>query len=222
MPTLCVVRDQAPRSTPTELPLIEGEVLLDQLLRNGVPLAHDCEGTLACASCLVVVRTGLDTLTPANEDEQDILDRAESGPGSRLACQVVGGDGDLVVEIPNDRAVRMVMPLSGTAAPIAVSERAVEHFAVQLGKHPVAVAVRLSVHPAGCSGLRYQVSYADAIEADDLVFQSGRISIAVAPSSLPFLQGTRLDLVNEGLARRLSFDNPNVRQTCGCGESFGT
>jgi iron-sulfur cluster assembly protein len=47
------------------------------------------------------------------------------------------------------------------------------------------------------------------------------VRIAVEPSSLPHVQGTRLDLVQDGLARRLRFDNPNVRSTCGCGESFG-
>ena len=40
--------------------------------------------------------------------------------------------------------------------------------------------------------------------------------------SLPHVQGTLIDLVREGLAQRLRFDNPNVQQSCGCGESFGT
>jgi iron-sulfur cluster assembly protein len=47
------------------------------------------------------------------------------------------------------------------------------------------------------------------------------VRIAVDPLSLPYLQGTRIDLVQEGLARRLRYENPNVRQSCGCGESFG-
>jgi iron-sulfur cluster assembly protein len=48
------------------------------------------------------------------------------------------------------------------------------------------------------------------------------VRIAVDPASLPRVQGTTVDLVQEGLARRLRFDNPNARQSCGCGESFGT
>jgi iron-sulfur cluster assembly accessory protein len=54
------------------------------------------------------------------------------------------------------------------------------------------------------------------------VFESAGVRIAVDPASLPRVQGTTVDLVREGLARRLRFDNPNARQSCGCGESFGT
>jgi iron-sulfur cluster assembly accessory protein len=48
------------------------------------------------------------------------------------------------------------------------------------------------------------------------------VRIAVDSASLPRVQGTTVDLVQEGLARRLRFDNPNARRSCGCGESFGT
>jgi len=47
------------------------------------------------------------------------------------------------------------------------------------------------------------------------------VRVVIDRASLPFVQGTRVDLVQEGLARRVRFDNPNARQTCGCGESFG-
>ena len=46
------------------------------------------------------------------------------------------------------------------------------------------------------------------------------VRIAVDAASLPYVQGTRVDLAREGLAQRLRYDNPNVRQSCGCGESF--
>jgi iron-sulfur cluster assembly protein len=55
-----------------------------------------------------------------------------------------------------------------------------------------------------------------------VVFQSHGIRIAVDPASLAHVQGTTLDVVQDGLSRRLRFDNPNAAQTCGCGESFGT
>lgn len=80
--------------------------------------------------------------------------------------------------------------------------------------------MRLAVQPAGCSGLRYRVDHADSIGGDDVVFESRGVRIAVDAYSLPYLQGTTLDLVPEGLARRLRFDNPNARESCGCGESF--
>ena len=62
----------------------------------------------------------------------------------------------------------------------------------------------------------------EAIGAQDVVFESNGIRVAVDPTSLPHVQGTTLDVVHDGLARRLRFDNPNAASTCGCGESFGT
>ncbi|MND05484.1 Iron-binding protein IscA [compost metagenome] len=59
------------------------------------------------------------------------------------------------------------------------------------------------------------------IRAGDAVFESEGVRIAVDPPSLPFVQGVRIELVQDGLSRRLRFDNPNARQRCGCGESFG-
>jgi iron-sulfur cluster assembly protein len=103
-----------------------------------------------------------------------------------------------------------------------LSEAAARHFAAQLAKRPGAVAVRLAVQPAGCSGYKYRVDHAEAIGAQDVVFESRGIRIAVDPASLPHVQGTTLDVVQDGLARRLRFDNPNAAQTCGCGESFNT
>jgi iron-sulfur cluster assembly protein len=93
--------------------------------------------------------------------------------------------------------------------------------AAQLAKHPRAVAVRLAAVPSGCSGFRYRIDPTDTVRDEDQIFDSGGVRIAVDAASLPYVQGTTLDVVDEGLSQRLRFDNPNARQTCGCGESFG-
>jgi iron-sulfur cluster assembly protein len=205
------------------LALAEGKPLLDGLLEHGVELAHECGGTLACATCVVVVRQGLESLSPASEDEADMLERANvRAPGARLACQAVVGRGDLVIEVPGAAAARTPFAPPATALPVTLSERAARHFVSQLAKHPGATAVRLSVEAAGCSGFSYRVDPASAIRDDDAVFESRGIRIAVDPASLPHVQGTTIDITQAGLARRLRFDNPNATQTCGCGESFGT
>src|SRR5207244_1407794 len=158
-------------------------------------LASDCGGTLACASCQVVVLEGLDRLSPASEDELDMLDRScASAPGARLACQTIGAGGDIVVEIPSQP-----VPSHAMASPICVSERAANHLREQLAKHPGALAVRLAVEPAGCSGYGYRVDHAEVIRDDDVVFESRGVRIAVDPASLPHVQGTTLDVVQEGL-----------------------
>ena len=200
-----------------KLSLDEGEILLGRLLKEGVDIAHDCGGVLACSSCRVVVRQGLERLDVASADEMDMLDRAGvAEPGARLACQIEGRAAELVVQIPRDEA-----PARAVMRPVSMSARAAKHFAAQLVKHPGAVAVRLAVEAAGCSGFGYRVDPADAIRDDDQVFESGGVRIVVDAASLPYLQGITLDVVDEGLARRVRFDNPNARRSCGCGETFG-
>jgi len=192
--------------------------LLDKLLQDGVAVPHDCGGKLACTSCLVVVREGMEHLSAVSEDEQDMLERAGADqPGARLACQAVPVGDDVVVELPESTVPAKV----AGSSPVRVSERAASYLSAQLAKHPGAVAVRFAVQPAGCSGFGYTVDPTGEIREDDVVFESAGVRIAVDPLSLPYVQGTRIDLVQEGLARRLRYENPNVRQSCGCGESFG-
>jgi 2Fe-2S ferredoxin len=79
----------------------KGTFLCDALLRSGIPLEHACEKSCACSTCHVIVREGQDALDPASDEEDDQLDRAWGvQPGSRLACQVVLRQADLVVELP--------------------------------------------------------------------------------------------------------------------------
>lgn len=200
-----------------QVSLAEGEILLDHLLEQRVDIAHDCGGVLACSSCRVIVRGGLGTIDGASTDELDMLDQVGAAqPGARLACQVKGAASDLVIQIPRDEA-----PAPNSVLPVYLSARAAKHFAAQLAKHPGAVAVRLAVKANGCSGFGYRVDPASVVREDDQVFESGGVRIVVDAASLPYLRGTTLDVVEEGLARRVRFDNPNARQSCGCGESFG-
>ena len=195
----------------------EGEVLLHSLLESGAALAHDCGGKLACATCCVIVRQGAEKLGAPSDDELDMLERAGvAQDGARLSCQVTGS-GEISVQVPRAEA-----PSHQHMLPIELTADAAQFLAVQLGKHPGCIAVRLAVAPAGCSGLRYRVDPVDTVDERDLTFECGDVRIAVDAASLPFIQGTTVRLAQEGLARRLRFDNPNVRQSCGCGESFAT
>lgn len=78
-----------------------GEVLINVLLKNGIEIEHACEMSCACTTCHVVVREGFDALIPAEENEEDMLDKAWGlEPTSRLSCQAMVPDRDLVIEIP--------------------------------------------------------------------------------------------------------------------------
>ncbi len=78
-----------------------GETVLDAALRNGIDIEHACEKSCACTTCHVVVREGFQSLEVSDELEDDMLDKAWGlEPNSRLSCQAVVADADLVVEIP--------------------------------------------------------------------------------------------------------------------------
>jgi len=78
-----------------------GVTILDAALENGIDLEHACEKSCACTTCHVIVREGFDSLPEAEEKEEDLLDKAWGlEPESRLGCQAVVKEEDLVVEIP--------------------------------------------------------------------------------------------------------------------------
>ena len=79
----------------------KGETVLDAALRNGIDIEHACEKSCACTTCHVVVREGFDSLEESDELEDDMLDKAWGlEPDSRLGCQAIVEDEDLVVELP--------------------------------------------------------------------------------------------------------------------------
>ncbi len=78
-----------------------GVTICDAALANGIDIEHACEKSCACTTCHIWVREGLESLAESTEDEDDMLDKAWGlDPDSRLSCQVVISDKDLVVEIP--------------------------------------------------------------------------------------------------------------------------
>jgi iron-sulfur cluster assembly protein len=104
--------------------------------------------------------------------------------------------------------------------PVTLTERAATHVANFLVKRGKGVGLRLGVRTSGCSGMAYKLEYADEINADDLTFESHGVKVVVDPKSLPYLEGTELDFAREGLNEGFKFNNPNVKDQCGCGESF--
>ena len=78
-----------------------GISICDALLQNGIEIEHACEKSCACTTCHVILREGFDSLQPAEEIEDDLLDKAWGlEPNSRLSCQAMVAGADLVVEIP--------------------------------------------------------------------------------------------------------------------------
>ncbi len=80
--------------------------------------------------------------------------------------------------------------------------------------------LRLSVKKSGCSGWAYILDYATDIAAAEQVFDSHGVAVVVGAEHLAFLDGTEIDYVEDGLSAAFHFNNPNVTEQCGCGESF--
>ena len=103
---------------------------------------------------------------------------------------------------------------------VSMTQAAATHVQNFLTKRGKGVGLRLGVKTTGCSGMAYKLEYADAVEGDDQVFESFGVKLLVDPKSLPYIDGTELDFVREGLNEGFKFNNPNVKDECGCGESF--
>ena len=106
-------------------------------------------------------------------------------------------------------------------APVTLSEAAAEHVHKLIAQQGSGKGIRLSVTSMGCSGLGYVLDIVEEPAAGDHVFPAGEgLLVAVDAEAYPYVKGTRIDFVREGLNRTFKFDNPNVQATCGCGESF--
>jgi iron-sulfur cluster assembly protein len=103
---------------------------------------------------------------------------------------------------------------------ITVTEKAARHIQKTLDKRGKGVGLRLAVKTSGCSGMAYALEFADESQPEDLIFENGGVKLLVDPRSLPYLEGTELDFVREGLNEGFKFNNPNSKAECGCGESF--
>lgn len=78
-----------------------GTSICEALLENGIEIEHACDMSAACTTCHVIVREGFSSLNEVDENEEDLLDRAWGlEPNSRLSCQAVLAQKDVVVEIP--------------------------------------------------------------------------------------------------------------------------
>ena len=103
---------------------------------------------------------------------------------------------------------------------ITLTKKAAERVEKYLESRGKGVGLKLAVKTTGCSGMAYVLEFSDEIPAEDQVFESQGIKIMVDPKSLIYIDGTELDFAKEGLNEGFQFNNPNVKDSCGCGESF--
>lgn len=103
---------------------------------------------------------------------------------------------------------------------ITLTESAANRVRTFLENRGKGIGLRLGVKTSGCSGLAYVLEFVDVLNEDDNVFEQHGVKVIVDEKSLVYLSGTELDYVKEGLNEGFKYNNPNVKNECGCGESF--
>lgn len=104
---------------------------------------------------------------------------------------------------------------------INLTEAAARHVSNELTKRGRGEGLRIATKKSGCTGFAYVVDYADEIGEDDHVYESHGIRVVVDEKSLTQLDGMEIDFVKTNLLNEgFEFRNPNIKDMCGCGESF--
>jgi iron-sulfur cluster assembly protein len=104
---------------------------------------------------------------------------------------------------------------------IGMTQRAIDHVYTMLTARGFGIGLRLGVKTLGCSGYAYNIDFLDETETSDKVFDINRdIKVAVDADSFKIIKGTIIDFSHESLSSQFKFSNPNVKDLCGCGESF--
>ena len=103
---------------------------------------------------------------------------------------------------------------------ITLTESAARQIKAQLAKRGKGFALRIGVKKVGCSGYAYTYDIADEVSAEDHVFESHDAKVVLNDATLPYMDGSHLDFVTDGLKQVFKVENPNAGNMCGCGESF--
>ncbi|MCL7421025.1 MAG: iron-sulfur cluster assembly accessory protein [Methylobacter sp.] len=103
---------------------------------------------------------------------------------------------------------------------VSLTESAANQIKKQLEKRGKGIGLKLGIKKSGCSGYAYALDYADELAANEVVFENFGVKIIVQEADLPVVDGIEVDYRREGINAAFQFNNPNVKATCGCGESF--
>lgn len=103
---------------------------------------------------------------------------------------------------------------------ITVSESAAKRIAKIISTDPDKTALRVSVEGGGCSGFSYKYDLVNEQNDDDLVIEKLGAKVFIDSISVPYLDGSVIDFVDDLMGQSFQIRNPNATASCGCGTSF--
>nr|CAB3256929.1 iron-sulfur cluster assembly 2 homolog, mitochondrial-like [Phallusia mammillata] len=107
-----------------------------------------------------------------------------------------------------------------TKQALVLTQAAVKRVKELMTEHPEAVALKVGVKQRGCNGMSYTLDFATSkAKFDEEVLQDG-VKVIIDSKAQMTLLGTEMDFVTDKLSSEFVFNNPNIKGTCGCGESF--
>lgn len=104
---------------------------------------------------------------------------------------------------------------------ITLTAAAAQQIVTLTNNTPGSIGLCLSVKQSGCAGFGYVFEMINQADADDMLFERDGARLYVPRKAMPFIDGTEVDFVREGLNQIFKFNNPKAQHACGCGESFG-
>ncbi|MBT1450057.1 iron-sulfur cluster assembly accessory protein [Glaciecola sp. XM2] len=103
---------------------------------------------------------------------------------------------------------------------ITMTDSAIAHFESMLSTKPGSI-IRFSTKMSGCTGYAYVLDFADAPkDGDEVIEFSDALTVAIADDAVGLIKNTEIDYVKAGVNGIIQYNNPNVVNECGCGESF--
>jgi iron-sulfur cluster assembly protein len=103
---------------------------------------------------------------------------------------------------------------------ITITENAANQIRKQIVKRGTGLGLRLGVKESGCTGFAYVLDYADELKEGDSAFEQSGIKVIINDQDMKFLQDIEVDYRTDGINAAFKFNNPNIKDSCGCGESF--
>lgn len=104
---------------------------------------------------------------------------------------------------------------------ITLTKAAAQRIIQLVNKYPDILGIKVTIKKSGCAGFSYKIDKMINLEENNMVYARNGAKLFVPLEIMPFIDGTELDYIQEGLNYSFKFKNPKAQYLCGCGESFG-